>query len=117
MISGHDLIYKSQVPAIGSRVFIERIINSLWPNCIIEEDEMKENYPDCFFYKDAAAKAIWDKMGCVEGVKNKMIYFLAYNDEITLVLSTLTDPDMQKFIVAVNSLEMLGKPVFTDIGE
>lgn len=112
MIGGYDLIYDSQVPALESRAIIECIVKVLWPSYVVEEDAQKENHPDCFFYKDAAAKASWDKDGSTYTNEAQMIYFLAGHDgnQVTLVLGSTTDSDMQKFLGAVKSFKILGDP-------
>lgn len=95
-IGGYDLLYDTTDP-IG---LVKRIIDFVnWPDAVREsafDHSGEEN--DFFLYKNAEAKAGWDKDGAIPELENTMIYFLIREDHVTVVVDKEMALDLTSFL-------------------
>ena len=94
-----NLIYESSQKPDISRSIITKIIRSIWPNVIIENDQ---DTLDCFFYKDIT--------------KNSIIHFLTrYNGNQIMLVVNPKNIDINQLIDSINLYKINSESIFIRI--
>jgi hypothetical protein len=94
-IGGRDLTIQTSVPKEARRELLLAYLQSLWPNGVIEEDDL---YPgDFFYYENLEAKISWDEEGATDEDRSQMAYCL-FGDEnsLTVVHDGLDEDSIRK---------------------
>ena len=73
-----------------------RAILEIWPDAVMERDELDPNH--MFVYKNADARDAWEKHGTVQSTMGQAIFIISEPDAVVLVVDDENDPETKRIL-------------------